>query len=88
MVLPAEDASLACTTVVSLRRSSSPARGAQLAAALAELQTLGRRAFLGSAVSRGSRLVTTAHTANDARHENKILLRQYLQQRHDGEFEH
>lgn len=90
MVFPVENTGLAQAAVVGLGRRSSSARGAELAAALAELQAL--RADGAGLLRRRVRVelgpVAAPHAADHAQHEHEVLLGQDLQQRHDAHLEH
>lgn len=89
MIFPVENTSLAQAAVVGLRRRSSPARDAELAAALTQLQALrADGAFLRRGVRVQLRLITAPHAADYAHHEHEVLLGQDFQQRHDAHLEH
>lgn len=90
MIFPVENTSLAQAAVVGLGRRSSPTCGAELATALAQLQTLrtGDGAFLCRGIRVQLRPVAEPHAADHAHHEHEILLGQNLQQRHDAYLEH
>lgn len=86
MIFPVKYTGLAQAAVMGLGWCSSSARDAELAAALAQLQTLSTDGTFLCRVQLG--LVAAPHAADHAHHEHEILLGQDLQQRHDTHLEH
>lgn len=91
MIFPVEYTSLAQAAVMSLGWRPSPARGTELAAAVAQFQALdvdGTSVLLYRGIRVQLGLVATPHATDHAHHEHEILLGQDLHQRHDANLEH
>lgn len=89
MIFPIKYTDLAQAAVISFGRRSSSARGAELAAALTQLQALyGDGAFLRRVVRVQFCFVAAPYATDHAHYEQEILLGHDLQERHDAQLEH